>query len=240
MSTIVLIHGAFADASGWNDVITRLQRDGHTVYAPANPLRGLEFDAAYVRSFLETLEGPVVLVGHSYGGAVITNAATGLEQVAALVYIAAFALDEGEAVGQATGLGGEAPDLLAVTVIRPFPGAGEGNGDAYLNPEVFPQVFCQDLAPDVAAAMAAAQRPAALASLVQPSGPPAWRSIPSWYLVASSDRVIPAAAERVMAERAGATTVEIESSHVAMISHPDEVASLIRDAVTATATARVG
>lgn len=167
----------------------------------------------------------------------ITNAATGLEHVAALVYIAAFALDEGEAVGQATGLGGEAPDLLAVTVIRPFPDAGEGNGDAYLNPEIFPQVFCQDLAPELAAAMAAAQRPAAVASLVQPSGPPAWRSIPSWYLVASSDRVIPPAAERVMAERAGATTVEIESSHVAMISHPDEVASLIRDAVAATTPA---
>ncbi|GGI48487.1 pimeloyl-ACP methyl ester carboxylesterase [Agromyces flavus] len=239
MSTIVLVHGAFADASGWNDVITRLQQDGHTVYAPANPLRGLESDAAYLRSFLETLGGPVVLVGHSYGGAVITNAATGLDHIAALVYIAAFALDEGEAVGQATGLGGEAPDLLAVTVIRPFPGAAERDGDAYLNPEVFPQVFCQDVAPELAAAMAAAQRPAALASLVQPSGPPAWRSIPSWYLVASSDRVIPPAAERAMAARAGATTVEIESSHVAMISHPDEVASLIRDAVTASEEAQV-
>ncbi len=236
MATIVFVHGAFADASGWTDSVTALQREGHTVYAPANPLRGLTSDAAYVRSFLETLEGPVVLVGHSYGGAVITGAATGLAQVTALVYIAAFALDEGESAGEASGLGGEAPDVLGITVIRPFPDAGEGNGDAYLNPEVFPQVFCQDLPTEVGAAMAATQRPAALASLVQPSGPPAWRSIPSWYMVASSDRVIPPAAERIMAERAGATTVEIESSHVAMISHPDEVTALVREAIAATAS----
>ena len=236
MATIVFIHGAFADASGWTDCITALQREGHTVYAPPNPLRGLTSDAAYVRSFLETLEGPVVLVGHSYGGAVITGAATGLAQVTALVYIAAFALEEGESAGEASGLGGEAPDVLGITVIRPFPDAGEGNGDAYLNPEVFPQVFCQDLPTEVGAAMGATQRPAALASLVQPSGPPAWRSIPSWYMVASSDRVIPPAAERIMAERAGATTVEIESSHVAMISHPDEVTALVREAIAATAS----
>jgi len=235
MATIVLVHGAFADASGWTDVVTNLQRDGHTVYAPPNPLRGLSTDAAYVRAFLETLEGPVVLVAHSYGGAVITNAATGLEQVKALVYIAGFALDEGETVDAATRLAGEPPDLLSVVVIRPFPGAGEGNGDAYLNPEVFPQVFCQDLPTEVGSAMAATQRPAALATLVEPSGAPAWRGIPSWYLVASSDRVIPPGAERVMAERAGATTIEIESSHVAMISHADEVTSLVRDAVAATA-----
>ncbi len=234
MATIVLIHGAFADASGWTGVVTNLQADGHTVYAPANPLRGLPSDAAYVRAFLETIEGPVVLGAHSYGGAVITNAATGLDHVKALVYIAGFALDEGETVDAATRLAGEPPDLLAVAVIRPFPDAGEGNGDAYLNPEVFPEVFCQDLPPEVGKAMATTQRPAALASLVQPSGPPAWRDIPSWYLVASSDRVIPPGAERIMAERAGATTIEIESSHVAMISHADEVTSLIRDAVAAT------
>ncbi len=234
MATIVLVHGAFADASGWTDVVTNLQRDGHTVYAPANPLRGLPSDAAYIRAFLETIEEPVVLVAHSYGGAVITNAATGLDHVKALVYIAGFALDEGETVDAATRLAGEPPDLLAVAVIRPFPDAGEGNGDAYLNPDVFPEVFCQDLPTEVGMAMATTQRPAALASLVQPSGPPAWRDIPSWYLVASSDRVIPPGAERIMAERAGATMIEIESSHVAMISHADEVTSLIRDALAAT------
>lgn len=233
-TTVVLVHGSFADASGWTDVVTNLQRDGHTVYAPANPLRGLTSDAAYIRAFLETLDGPVVLVAHSYGGAVITNAATGLDHVKALVYIAGFALEEGENADQATRLAGDEPDIIGNAVVRPFPGAAEGDGDAYLNPAVFPQVFCQDLPPEVGAAMAATQRPSAFASLVEPSGPPAWRGIPSWYLVASSDLVIPPGAERFMAQRAGATTIEIDSSHVAMISHPDEVTSLIRDAVAAT------
>ena len=192
-------------------------------------------DAAYVRSFVSTIEGPVVLVGHSYGGAVITNAAVGADNVTALVYIAAFALDEGEAVGAATALGsdGPPPDLTQIIVVRPFPDAGEGNADAYLNPAVFPQAFCQDLPPEQAAIMAVSQRPAALATLGEPSGPPAWKTLPSWYLVASQDRVIPPAAERAMAARAGSTTVEVDSSHVAMISHPDEVAALIQQAIDA-------
>ena len=233
--TVVLIHGAFADASGWGGVITRLAAAGYTSYAPANPLRSVSGDAAYVRSFLSTIEGDVVLVGHSYGGAVITNAAVGADNVKALVYIAAFALDEGESAGAGTDLGsdGPPPDLTQVVDIRPFPDAGEGNGDAYLKVEIFPQAFCQDLPAELAAVMAAAQRPAALATLVEPSGPPAWKTVPSWYLVASEDRVIPPAAERVMAARAGATVVEIDSSHVAMISHPDEVTALIRQAIDA-------
>lgn len=230
--TIVLVHGAFADASGWGGVITRLQAAGYTAYAPANPLRGVTFDADYVRTFLGTLEGPIVLVGHSYGGFVITNAATGVDAVTALVYVAAFAPDEGENGAQATGLGGDEVDLTQVVDVRPFPGAQQGDGDAYLKREIYHQVFCQDLDAEEAAIMAATQRPAALASLGLPSGPPAWKSIPSWYLVASADHVIPPAAERVMAARAGATTVEIDSSHVAMISHPDEVTQLILDAVT--------
>ena len=233
--TVVLIHGAFADASGWGGVISRLTAAGHAVYAPANPLRSVSFDAAYIRSFVSTIEGPVVLVGHSYGGAVITNAAVGADNVTALVYIAAFALDEGEAVGAATALGsdGPPPDLTQIIVVRPFPDAGEGNADAYLDPAVFPQAFCQDLPPEEAAIMAVSQRPAALATLGEPSGPPAWKTLPSWYLVASQDRVIPPAAERAMAARAGSTTVEIDSSHVAMISHPDEVADLIKQAIAA-------
>ena len=233
--TVVLIHGAFADASGWGGVITRLTAAGHAVYAPANPLRSISFDSAYLRSFVATIEGPVILVGHSYGGAVITNAAVGAENVTALVYVAAFALDEGEAVGAATALGsdGPPPDLTQIIVLRPFPDAGEGNADGYLNPEVFPQAFCQDVAPELAAVMAVSQRPAALATLGEPSGPPAWKTLPSWYLVASEDRVIPPAAERFMAQRAGSTTVEIDSSHVAMISHPDEVAALILQAIDA-------
>ena len=228
--TIVLVHGAFADASGWSGVITRLRAAGYTAYAPANPLRGGAFDADYLRTFLRTIDGPVVLAGHSYGGFVMTNAAVGVDSVKALVYIAAFAPEEGETAAQATGLGGDTVDLTQVVLVRPFPGAQQGDGDAYLKPEIFPEVFCQDLPAEQGAAMAAAQRPAALASLALPSGPPAWRTIPSWYLVASSDRVIPPSAERVMAARAGAKTVEIDSSHVAMISHPDEVTELILDA----------
>ncbi|KQY46464.1 alpha/beta hydrolase [Cellulomonas sp. Root137] len=231
--TVVLIHGAFADASGWGGVISRLSAAGITTYAPSNPLRSVSADSAYVRAFVSTIDGPVVLVGHSYGGAVITNAAVGADNVKGLVYIAAFALDEGEPVGAATALGadGPPPDLTQVITVRPFPDAGEGNGDAYLNVDIFPQTFCQDLPPEVGAVMAVSQRPAALATLGEPSGPPAWKTLPSWYLVASSDRVIPPAAERAMAARAGSTTVEIDSSHVAMISHPDEVADLIQQAV---------
>jgi pimeloyl-ACP methyl ester carboxylesterase len=233
--TVVLVHGAFADASGWGGVITRLAAAGYPSYAPANPLRSVSGDAAYIRSFLSTIEGPVVLVGHSYGGAVITNAAVGADNVKALVYIAAFALDEGEPAGAALGLGsdGPPPDLTQIVDIRPFPDAGEGNGDAYLKLEIFHQGFCQDLPDDLANAMAVSQRPAALASLGEPSGPPAWKTLPSWYLVASSDNVIPPAAERFMGARAGATVVEIESSHVAMISHPDEVTALIQQAIDA-------
>jgi len=232
--TIVLVHGAFADASGWNDVTERLQKRGYTVYAFANPLRGLTGDADYLRTFLGTLEGPLVLVGHSYGGAVITNAAIGNPNVNALVYIAAYALDEGETLAAANELGGhpEESQLLANIVTRPFPGAEPGNVDVYIDPDGFREVFAADLSAKDAAVMAASQRPAALFALGTPSGVPAWKTIPSWYLVASEDHTIPPTAERVMAARAGATTVEIRSSHVAMISHPGVVADLIVDAAT--------
>jgi pimeloyl-ACP methyl ester carboxylesterase len=228
--TIVLVHGAFADSSGWNDVTERLQKKGYTVLAASNPLRGLPTDAAYVRSILETIEGPIVLVGHSYGGAVITNAATGLANVEALVYVAAYALDEGERLVDANALGGGHTDLADHIVIRPYPGAPEGDADGYIDPAFFHELFAQDLPPKQTAVMGASQRPAALSALFTPSGVPAWKTIPSWYLVASQDHTIPPEAERVMAERAGATTVEIDSSHVAMMSHPDEVIDLILDA----------
>jgi len=228
--TIVLVHGAFADASGWSGVIKRLQREGYTVIAPANPLRSLLGDAEYVRTVLSTIQGPIVLVGHSYGGAVITNAATDVENVVSLVYICGFALDEGEAVLNALALGGGSSALGEHTVVRPYPGAPEGDGDGYIDPEFFHELFCADLPEDEAAAMAASQRPAALNTLGTPSGFPAWKTIPSWYLIGSSDRTIPAEAERFMAARAESHTVEIESSHVAMISHPDAVAKLVMDA----------
>lgn len=228
--TIVLVHGAFADSSGWNDVTERLQKRGYTVLAASNPLRGLHTDAAYVRSILETIEGPIVLVGHSYGGAVITNAATGLANVEALVYVAAYALDEGERLVDANALGGGHTDLADHIVARPYPGAPPNDADGYIDPAYFHELFAGDLPKKQTAVMAASQRPAALQALFTASGAPAWKTIPSWYVVASQDHTIPPEAERAMAERAGSTTTEIDSSHVVMMSHPAEVTDVILDA----------
>jgi pimeloyl-ACP methyl ester carboxylesterase len=228
--TVVLVHGAFADASGWTGVVSRLQKRGYPVIAPANPLRSVAGDAAYLASVLATIDGPIVLVGHSYGGEVITNAATGNANVKALVYIAAFAPDQGETSG---GLANKFPGTGLTPqnlVFRPYPGGTDG----YINPAVFHAVFCADLPTKTADAMAAEQRPGSLATLGEPSGPPAWKTIPSWYLVANQDQAIPAAAERFMADRMGAHAVEIDSSHVAMISHPDVVTQLITAAADAT------
>jgi pimeloyl-ACP methyl ester carboxylesterase len=230
LPTIVLVHGAFADSSGWQAVASRLTAAGYPVLAFSNPLRGPTADAEYLRQFIDTIEGPIVLVGHSYGGAVITNAATGDPDVQSLVYVAAYAPDEGESVAAANTLGGGHTDVTDHLVVRPFPGAAPGDADAFIDPAWFRRLFCQDLPRATAQFMAASQRPGALAALVTPSGPPAWEDIPSWYLVASQDRIIPPEAERAMAERAGATTVEIDSSHVAMMSHPAAVTRLIRAA----------
>lgn len=232
--TVVLVHGAFADASGWNAVTAGLQKKGYTTLAVANPLRGLQSDAEYLRLVLSTIEGPVILVGHSYGGAVITNAATGNPNVQALVYVAAYALAEGERLVDANALGGGHSDLADHLVIRPYPGAPEGDADGYIDPAFFQELFAGDLPKRDAAVLAASQRPAAVSALFTPSGPPAWSSIPSWYLVASQDHTIPPEAERAMAARAGSTTVEIDSSHVAMMSHPDVVLKLVLKADQAT------
>jgi pimeloyl-ACP methyl ester carboxylesterase len=233
--TVVLVHGAFADASGWDDVTTKLQRRGYTVIAPANPLRGVATDSAYLASILATITGPVVLVGHSYGGEVITNAATGNPQVKALVYIAAFAPARGETSGElSTKFPGSqlTPENL---VFRPFPISATQTGiDAYINPTVFRTVFCADLPSRTAAVMAASQRPAAVSTLNEKSGEPAWKTIPSWYLVARQDRAIPPDSERFMAKRIHAHTREIDSSHVAMISHPRAVTELILNAARST------
>ena len=217
--TVVLVHGAFADSSGWEAVTQRLLDAGYPVLAFSNPLRGPISDAAYLRDFLSTVTGPVVLVGHSYGGAVITNAATGNPNVKALVYVAAYALDEGESVAAANWLGGGHTEVTDHLVLRPFPGASGGDADAYIDPAYFHRLFAQDVPGRTARFMAVTQRPGALAALVTPSGPPAWETIPSWYLVANQDRIIPPEAERAMAARAGATTVTVNSSHVAMMSH---------------------
>ena len=225
--TVVLVHGAFADASGWSAVYRELAGQGYPVYAPANPLRGVAADAGYIRAFVSTIDGPVVLAGHSYGGCVITNASAGVPAVKALVYVAAFAPDEGETLSDTFTLGGGSSDLAKHVVTRPYPGAPEGDADGYIDGQYFHELFCADVAPDLARFMAAAQRGFALSCLSAPSGAPGWRTIPSWYLVAASDATIPPEAERAMAARAGATTVEVPSSHVAMISHPHEVAELI-------------
>lgn len=240
--TVVFVHGAFADASGWGESITDLQKRGYTVYAPANPLRSLSGDSAYVKSFLATIPGPIVLVGHSYGGAVITNAATGNPNVKALVYIAAYALDPGEAVGQASSLGGGTSDVIKNLDFRDYPGApvinypaaGDKDKDAYIQQASFRKIFAADVPAKEAAVMAAGQRPATLRTLAEPSGVPAWKTIPSWYLVAHDDKAIPPAAERFMAKRAKAHTVEINSSHAAMVSHPKAVTSLVLAAAAAT------
>jgi pimeloyl-ACP methyl ester carboxylesterase len=229
--TIVLVHGAFADASGWTASIKQLSRQGYPVIAPANPLRGVAADSAYLASILATITGPIVLVGHSYGGEVITNAATGNPKVKALVYIAAFAPDKGETSGA---LASKFPGSMLTQdnlVFRPYPLADGTTGtDGYINPAVFHQVFCADLPAGEAAVMAATQRPGSVITLGEPSGIPAWKTIPSWYLVAKQDNAIPAAAERFMAKRMGAHTTEINSSHVAMISHPAVVTQLIQAA----------
>ena len=228
--TIVLVHGAFADSSGWNDVAARLTKRGYPVLAFSNPLRGPVTDGEYLRQFLSTIPGKVVLVGHSYGGAVITNGATGNSNVKGLVYVAAYAPKAGESVAAANELGGGHTVVTDHLVVRPYPGAPEGDGDAFIDPTWFHRLFAQDLPRKTTAAMAASQRPGALSALVTPSGEPAWKDIPSWYLVAKQDRIIPPQAERAMAKRAGAKTVVVNSSHVAMMSHPKEVTALIRKA----------
>ncbi|RHA41013.1 alpha/beta fold hydrolase [Cellulomonas rhizosphaerae] len=232
--TVVLVHGAFADASGWNAVTTRLVAHGYTVLAPPNPLRGLTADAEYLRTFLSTIAGPVVLVGHSYGGAVITNAATGNPNVKALVYVAAYALAEGENVAAANELGGGHSDLLDHIVVRPYPGAPEQDGDVYVNPGSFRSIFAHDLPRSQTTAMAAGQRPATFGALITPSGPPAWKTIPSWYLRAGDDHLIPPAAQAAMAARAGSWTRTIASSHVAMMSHPGATTKIILRAIHST------
>ncbi|MFI6757628.1 alpha/beta fold hydrolase [Micromonospora sp. NPDC050417] len=225
------MHGAFADASGWNDVARILQRDGYRVLAPANPLRSVAGDSAYLASILATLSGPIVLVAHSYGGMVITNAAVGNPNVKALVYVAAFAPDQGETLySLQTKYPGTKLDQTALDQRRYPTPDGTDSIDGYVKPEVFHHVFAGDLPKATTDLMAASQRPGDVHTLQEPSGAPAWRSIPSWYLVARNDNLIPAAAQRFMAHRARARTTEVNASHVAMISQPRVTADLIRKA----------
>ena len=233
--SIVLIHGAWADGSSWSGVIKRLQQQGYTVYAPANPLRGLTSDSAYIANFLQSISGPIILVGHSYGGAVITNAATGNPNVKALVYIDAFAPDQGESLASLSSVPpppGQSPSCLSgdpTTVFNFVPLTG-GDTDLYVKPSLFPSCFANDLPPSEGAVLASTQRAFALSSFPQQSGVPAWKTIPSFYLVGTIDRAIPPFAQLFMAQRASATTVQVRGSHLVMISHPEAVVDLINQA----------
>ncbi|MBF6206791.1 alpha/beta hydrolase [Streptomyces gardneri] len=224
---IVLVHGAFADSSSWNGVIERLRAQGHSVIAAANPLRGLDSDAAYVASVLDSVEGPCILAGHSYGGSVITVAAAGRTDVEALVYIAAFIPDEGESALQLTD---KFPGSTLGPTTRPssypLPDGGAGT-ELYIRQEEFHRQFAADVPAATAELMAATQRPVALAALQQPATATAWRNIPSFALVTSEDKNIPVEAQRFMAERAGAHVVEVSASHAVSVSAPDAVGDLI-------------
>jgi pimeloyl-ACP methyl ester carboxylesterase len=233
--TIVLVHGAWADASSWNGEVVRLQRDGYVVRAIANPLRALTNDSAYVASFLATISGPIVLVGHSYGGAVITNAAAGNHNVKELVYVDAAAPAVGETVGELSGTTSAldaAPDTLFDSV--PYPNAPGGDTDLYLKESVFLQSFAQDLPAATAKALWASQRPAAMSAFTTPSAAAAWQTIPSWYVIGTADKVITPQSELFMAHRAHAHILMIPGgSHLTLISHPQEVTEQILAAVQA-------
>jgi pimeloyl-ACP methyl ester carboxylesterase len=229
--TIVLVHGGWDNSSGWNAVVTALQRRGFPVIAPANPLRDLAADSAYVSSVLDTIQGPVILVGHSYGGAVITNAAVGHANVKALVYIAGWALDQGDSIGS---LITKFPGSLigpATTIGRPYPLPDGSQGtDLYLTRQGVATAFAADVSPTVQGQIFATQRPFSVDAFNSKSGVPAWKTIPSWYLVTTEDKAIPPATQLFMAKRADARITEVSSSHVAMYSHPDRVVEVILDA----------
>ncbi|MFD0132784.1 alpha/beta fold hydrolase [Streptomyces sp. NPDC127159] len=231
--TVVLVHGAFADASSFSRVIPELLADGLKVVAPAVPNRSLIGDAAYVASVVRQIPGPVVLVGHSYGGAVITVAGAE-ENVAALVYLAGYALEEGESLGELQG-GFPDSDLAAALVYTPFPieGAAEPGTDVSVDVEKFPAILAADVDKDVAAVLAVSQRPLAAQAFAEAAPAAAWKTKPSWGLVSSSDRTINPDVERFGYRRAGMTTVEVDSSHLVMLAHPERVADLIREAVQA-------
>lgn len=232
--TIVLVHGAWADSSSWAPTTAALQTAGYKVLVPPNPLRGLSSDAAYLSSFLaQQTTGPVVLVGHSYGGAVVTNAAATDPDVKALVFVDAFVPAEGESIVQIIGGSTSAlnvPDPTTVFNINGYPGAPAGDADVYLKPETFAKYFAQDVAAPVRNVLAAGQKPVTLAALSEPSGDPAWDDIPSWYVVGTADKVLPAATQIHMAERAGSKITKINASHLGMYSKPLQVVATILEA----------
>jgi pimeloyl-ACP methyl ester carboxylesterase len=232
--TVVLVHGAFADGSSWNGVIERLQAEGLQVTAPAIPLRGISIDSAYLGSLFDQIAGPVLAVGHSYGGALITNAATNANNVLGLVFVSAFAPDEGEPLGA---IASDSKDSVLSTAQVPlqYP-TGEGQETAVefaIDPEKFHDAFAADLPEKQSAVMAATQRPIAESAFSEPNGEPAWKKLPSWAVVSTGDKAAGADVVRSMAERAGATITEAEGSHVIMMSQPQVVAEAILSALAA-------
>jgi pimeloyl-ACP methyl ester carboxylesterase len=233
-STVVLVHGAFADASSWNGVIERLQAKGVKVTAPANPLRGIASDSAYIAGVFDETPGPVVAVGHSYGGAVISNAAAQAKNVVGLVFVAAFAPDEGEALGEVEA--GSKDSVLNSSLVPLHYPPGDGGEPAVefsIDPAKFRDAFAADLPAEQTALMAATQRPVAEAGFSEQTTAAAWKKMPSWAVVATGDKAAGADVIRSMAERAGAKITEVEGSHVVMVSQPQAVTEVILDAVAA-------
>jgi pimeloyl-ACP methyl ester carboxylesterase len=230
--TVVLVHGAFADGSSWNDVIELLQQQGRTVVAAANPLRGVASDSAYIASLVGQIDGPVLLVGHSYGGAVISNVAATAANVVGLVFVAAFAPDEGEVLGEVASTSKDSI-LMTVLVQRQYPTGQDGQTavEFAVDPGRFREAFAADLPEAQTAVMAATQRPVAEAAFTDVCGPAGWKKLPSWAVVATGDKAAGSDLVHSMAQRAGADIVEVDGPHVIMISRPKAVADLILKAV---------
>ena len=232
--TVVLVHGAFADGSSWNGVIEHLQAAEIQVTAPAVPLRGVLSDSAYIASVFDQIPGPVLAVGHSYGGAVISNAAADADNVVGLVFVAAFATEEGEVLGEATATSKDA--ILGPALVPHQYPTGDGTQTATefsVDTAKFQEAFAADLPQHQAAVMAASQRPVSEVGFSDRSGPPAWKSLPSWAVVATGDKAAGTDLTRSMAERAGADITELEGSHLIMVSQPGAVADVIMSAVAA-------
>jgi len=228
--TVVLVHGAFADGSSWNGVIERLQQKGVAVTAVANPLRGVSHDSAYLASVFDQIPGPVLAVGHSYGGALISNAATGKANVVGLVYVAAFAPDEGETLAEVTATSKDSV-LGAALVPHKYPTDGGSATEFTLATANAREAFAADVSDAQAALIGAIQRPVSELAFGEPSGVPAWKALPTWAIVPTGDRAAGTDVVRAHAERAGAEITEVDGSHVIMISRPDVVAEVIESAL---------
>jgi pimeloyl-ACP methyl ester carboxylesterase len=219
-TNIVLVHGVWADGSSWSKVIPILENAGHRVIAVQLPLSSLADDVATVKRAIDLVGGPTILVGHSYGGFVITNAGYNNQNLTGLVYVSAFGPDEGESTANFVDVAKLPPGLLVF----------DSGGYAYINPEMFHQAFVQDANATEAQIMAVVQKPAHQSILTEPSGPPAWKQLPTWFEVSESDRIIPPDAQRQFAQRMNATTISLNSSHASLVTHPDEIAQLILNA----------